>query len=156
VNALAPAEAVTWGVETAERAGLAPDMRGLIARAGGPWRGAESRQIPQALPGLGAGGFLFFQGGAGKGDWPRLLVPWPAHRPGRLADLSIATEDSLGKVDLGMKLTCESCGARFYDLNKTPAVCPKCGASNNRPAIFKTRGRAAAAEDREEKRAAAA
>ena len=62
----------------------------------------------------------------------------------------------MGKVDLGMKLTCESCGARFYDLNKTPAVCPKCGAGNSRPAIFKTRGRAAAAEDREDKRAAAA
>ena len=62
----------------------------------------------------------------------------------------------MGKVDLGMKLTCESCGARFYDLNKTPAVCPKCGASNSRPAIFKSRSRSAAAEEREDKRAAAA
>lgn len=60
----------------------------------------------------------------------------------------------MGKIDLGMKLTCESCGARFYDLNKTPATCPKCSASNNRPAIFKSR-RASAAEEREEKRLAA-
>ena len=45
----------------------------------------------------------------------------------------------MGKVDLGMKLTCESCGARFYDLNKQPAVCPKCGAKNTRPQVFRTR-----------------
>ena len=30
------------------------------------------------------------------------------------------------KTDLGKKLTCPSCGARFYDLNKSPACCPKC------------------------------
>ncbi len=46
------------------------------------------------------------------------------------------------KADLGMKLTCESCGARFYDLNKQPGHCPKCGTANARPVIFKTsRGR---------------
>lgn len=45
----------------------------------------------------------------------------------------------MGKVDLGMKLTCESCGARLYDLNKQPAVCPKCGAKNTRPQVFRTR-----------------
>lgn len=39
----------------------------------------------------------------------------------------------MGKVDLGEKLTCSSCEARFYDLNKTPALCPKCGAENRRP-----------------------
>ena len=27
---------------------------------------------------------------------------------------------------LGAKRTCPSCTANFYDLNKTPAVCPKC------------------------------
>lgn len=30
------------------------------------------------------------------------------------------------KTDLGKKLTCPSCGARFYDLNKSPATCVKC------------------------------
>ena len=29
---------------------------------------------------------------------------------------------------LGSKRLCESCGAKFYDLNKLPAICPKCGA----------------------------
>jgi uncharacterized protein (TIGR02300 family) len=28
--------------------------------------------------------------------------------------------------ELGTKRTCPSCGARFYDLQKTPIVCPKC------------------------------
>lgn len=30
------------------------------------------------------------------------------------------------KVDLGTKRICVACSARFYDLGKTPAVCPKC------------------------------
>jgi uncharacterized protein (TIGR02300 family) len=28
---------------------------------------------------------------------------------------------------LGTKRTCEACEAKFYDLNKSPATCPKCG-----------------------------
>ena len=28
---------------------------------------------------------------------------------------------------LGTKRVCEACGAKFYDLNKSPATCPKCG-----------------------------
>jgi uncharacterized protein (TIGR02300 family) len=31
------------------------------------------------------------------------------------------------KPELGIKRLCVSCGARFYDLSKQPAVCPKCG-----------------------------
>lgn len=54
----------------------------------------------------------------------------------------------MAKVDLGMKLTCESCGARFYDLNKQPGKCPKCGTANARPVIFKA-SRRPSAEDRE-------
>ena len=30
------------------------------------------------------------------------------------------------KPEWGKKLSCPSCGARFYDLNKDPAICPKC------------------------------
>jgi uncharacterized protein (TIGR02300 family) len=51
----------------------------------------------------------------------------------------------VAKAELGMKLTCESCEARFYDLNKTPGICPKCGASNARPVIFKASRRTAEA-----------
>lgn len=31
------------------------------------------------------------------------------------------------KIDLGEKQMCPSCGAKFYDLGKRPAKCPKCG-----------------------------
>jgi uncharacterized protein (TIGR02300 family) len=33
----------------------------------------------------------------------------------------------LGKPELGLKCTCVGCGARFFDLLRVPAVCPKCG-----------------------------
>lgn len=33
----------------------------------------------------------------------------------------------MAKPELGTKRVCVACGARFYDLTKTPAVCPKCG-----------------------------
>jgi uncharacterized protein (TIGR02300 family) len=32
----------------------------------------------------------------------------------------------MAKVELGTKRVCVSCGAKFYDLGKSPAVCPKC------------------------------
>ncbi len=31
------------------------------------------------------------------------------------------------KPELGTKRVCVSCNTRFYDLLKSPAVCPKCG-----------------------------
>ncbi len=31
------------------------------------------------------------------------------------------------KPELGLKRICVSCSTRFYDLSKSPAVCPKCG-----------------------------
>ena len=31
------------------------------------------------------------------------------------------------KPELGTKRTCINDGVRFYDLNKVPAVCPRCG-----------------------------
>ena len=33
------------------------------------------------------------------------------------------------KAELGTKRTCPSCGSRFYDLLKSPIICPKCGVS---------------------------
>ena len=34
----------------------------------------------------------------------------------------------MAKPELGTKRVCVSCGAKFYDLAKAPAICPKCGA----------------------------
>ncbi len=33
------------------------------------------------------------------------------------------------KLEWGTKRTCQSCGSRFYDLLKSPIVCPKCGST---------------------------
>jgi len=34
---------------------------------------------------------------------------------------------SVAKPELGNKHQCQNCGARFFDLNKSPIRCPKCG-----------------------------
>jgi len=33
----------------------------------------------------------------------------------------------VSKAKLGNKHTCKNCETRFFDMNKNPAVCPKCG-----------------------------
>lgn len=33
----------------------------------------------------------------------------------------------MAKPELGTKRLCPGCGAKYYDLNKDPIVCPKCG-----------------------------
>lgn len=33
----------------------------------------------------------------------------------------------MAKPELGTKRTCVACGAKFYDMAKQPAACPKCG-----------------------------
>ncbi len=33
----------------------------------------------------------------------------------------------MGRPELGTKCTCAGCHERFYDLNRSPAICPKCG-----------------------------
>ena len=33
----------------------------------------------------------------------------------------------MAKPELGAKRQCQNCGAKFFDMNKDPIVCPKCG-----------------------------
>ncbi len=33
----------------------------------------------------------------------------------------------MAKPELGSKRQCQNCGAKFFDLNREPIVCPKCG-----------------------------
>lgn len=58
----------------------------------------------------------------------------------------------MAKPELGTKRQCQSCGAKFYDLNKSPILCPKCGAAFAAVAIAATVAsrRAAAAPVEEE------
>jgi uncharacterized protein (TIGR02300 family) len=34
---------------------------------------------------------------------------------------------AVAKPELGIKRQCAHCGAKFYDLGKSPILCPKCG-----------------------------
>ena len=46
--------------------------------------------------------------------------------------------------NLGRKRRCASCGMKFYDLTKTPAICPACGTEFDPEVLLKSRrGRAA-------------
>ncbi len=59
----------------------------------------------------------------------------------------------MAKPELGLKRQCMSCGAKFYDLNKDPAVCPKCGTVFQATALSRVAApvaaRAAVADDDE-------
>jgi uncharacterized protein (TIGR02300 family) len=52
-----------------------------------------------------------------------------SERPAGVTVLREPKESRLAKTDLGAKQSCPSCGAKFYDLNRRPAVCPKCTTS---------------------------
>lgn len=45
----------------------------------------------------------------------------------------------MANPELGAKQICTSCQAKFYDLNRRPAVCPKCGASFDPEEAVRTR-----------------
>jgi uncharacterized protein (TIGR02300 family) len=49
---------------------------------------------------------------------------------------------------LGLKRACSSCGAKFYDLNKDPIICPKCGTEFDAAAVIKPRRARSTAEDK--------
>ena len=53
----------------------------------------------------------------------------------------------MAKPELGAKRQCQACGAKFFDFNRDPIVCPKCGT------VFQgasTRVRAAVKEEEED------
>jgi uncharacterized protein (TIGR02300 family) len=57
----------------------------------------------------------------------------------------------MAKPELGLKRVCVSCGTKFYDLARAPAICPKCG--TEQPAEQPKLKRAAApVDDRLKKR----
>ncbi len=54
----------------------------------------------------------------------------------------------MAKPDLGGKRQCQNCGTKFFDLNKDPIICPKCGTVFQLAASART-ARPAAQEDEE-------
>jgi|TARA_B100001989_G_C24122526_1_gene261609 uncharacterized protein (TIGR02300 family) len=39
------------------------------------------------------------------------------------------------KAEWGKKVICSNCEAKFYDLNRKPAICPSCGTEQSDPSI---------------------
>ena len=61
----------------------------------------------------------------------------------------------MAKPEWGQKRICQNCGARFYDLNRSPIVCPKCETEFDPEAWMRSR-RVRASEKPKAQRAAAA
>jgi uncharacterized protein (TIGR02300 family) len=55
----------------------------------------------------------------------------------------------VAKSELGLKRLCPSCGAKYYDLNRSPILCPKCGAQFDAGLAARARP-ATAVEDEED------
>lgn len=53
----------------------------------------------------------------------------------------------MAKPELGAKRQCQSCATKFFDLNKDPILCPKCGTIFVVAASSRLAARAAAEED---------
>ena len=51
----------------------------------------------------------------------------------------------MAKPELGIKRHCMNCGAKFYDLNRDPATCPRCGTPFQATALTTAMARVAAA-----------
>jgi uncharacterized protein (TIGR02300 family) len=83
-----------------DKGSIRDDGRGPNTRPGGPSR----------APQKGRNTLLTAAVRAAKG--------WPASE--QVKDIDVA------KPELGTKRLCPHCGAKFYDLSKSPIVCPKC------------------------------
>src|SRR5260370_41726236 len=57
------------------------------------------------------------------------LLTGPSRNAKGMARIQPDLRDSkaVAKPELGTKRLCAGCGAKFYDLNKDPITCPKCG-----------------------------
>jgi uncharacterized protein (TIGR02300 family) len=53
----------------------------------------------------------------------------------------------VAKPDLGSKRQCQNCGTKFFDLNKDPIICPKCGTVFLLAASARAAPRAAVVDD---------
>src|SRR5262245_66619614 len=94
--------------------------------------GVRSTRMPQPLRRVSRGGPLTWAAAS------RHPVVLPAKRTGSTIDSRLATSQvkhpncakdrTVAKPELGTKRICASCSAKFYDLNKDPIGCPKCGA----------------------------
>jgi uncharacterized protein (TIGR02300 family) len=57
----------------------------------------------------------------------------------------------VAKPEWGIKRTCQSCAAVFYDLRRDPIICPKCGTRHDPEALLKSRRSRAVVADEPKK-----
>jgi uncharacterized protein (TIGR02300 family) len=82
---------------------------------------------------------------AGEGTWNAAIAfdrpgrTWQSARRPNLPPCFPGWRSPLAKPEWGTKRTCQSCGARFYDFGRTPAVCPSCGAVFDVEALARAR-----------------
>ena len=57
----------------------------------------------------------------------------------RVSRRPVQRRTPLAKPEWGTKRVCQSCGARFYDLGRSPIVCPSCGAVFDLEILNRTR-----------------
>ncbi len=62
----------------------------------------------------------------------------------------------MAKPELGSKHQCHQCGTRFFDLNKSPITCPKCGAIFHAAPTARSAPRPAVVDEEEAEPGAAA
>jgi uncharacterized protein (TIGR02300 family) len=62
----------------------------------------------------------------------------------------------MAKPELGHKRVCVACSTRFYDLGRSPAICPKCGTEQPAEQPRLRRGGGNVAEDKRPKKLPAA
>jgi len=53
----------------------------------------------------------------------------------------------VAKPDLGIKRQCQNCGAKFFDLGRSPIICPKCGTTFQAAAVSRAAPRNVVADD---------
>jgi uncharacterized protein (TIGR02300 family) len=53
----------------------------------------------------------------------------------------------VAKPELGNRHQCNRCGARFFDLNKSPITCPKCGTISQAASLSRAVQSASAADE---------
>ena len=55
----------------------------------------------------------------------------------------------MAKPELGTKRLCPNCGAKYYDLNRSPILCPRCSAPFDPHMVAKARPAAAVVDEDE-------